>query len=404
MSPLVDNISAEAWEEIADFGTQPFTNRFAARGDEPEDGYHLRLGVSLVDGLIGQLSPPRVADVRARVAGVIYNEAEDHLDDLVMRLMALPGADPAASGLALTYKDDSTIRRLQERGFSRLRRLDMESDLGITAPYAGLETIQAELTPAWAAEYVSRHGPCSWVIARHIFEHTHDSRTFLETIKTLLAPGGYAVLEVPDSDTFLRSGDYTLPWEEHVWYFTPTTFVRRLRHEGLGTVFRHSYLYPLENSLVAVVQKTPCSSEDRPSPDATASLAGELAVARAYGRGWSARSQAIQAYLASHRARGGRVAMFGAGHAAAMYINLHRLAELIDQVVDDAPAKQGRFMPGSRLPILPSSSLLAGKITLCLLSVNHNTEPRVLARHQAYVDAGNVFFSIYQTSPRALPV
>ena len=50
--------------------------------------------------------------------------------------------------------------------------------------------------------------------------------------------------------------------------------------------------------------------------------------------------------------------MLGAGHMTERFVNLYGLAERIEFVVDDSPNKQGLFMPGSRLPILPSSELV----------------------------------------------
>lgn len=59
-------------------------------------------------------------------------------------------------------------------------------------------------------------------------------------------------------------------------------------------------------------------------------------------------------------------------------------------------------MPGSRLPIVGSAVLYSEKIDLCLLSLSPESEAKVLAKRQDYVDAGGVFRSMFSLSPLAL--
>ena len=78
------------------------------------------------------------------------------------------------------------------------------------------------------------------------------------------------------------------------------------------------------------------------------------------------------------------------------------VADLIDFVADDTPQKQGQYLPGARLPILPSSALVERKIALCLLALSINNENNVIARNQTFVETGGVFRSIFRASPRSI--
>jgi hypothetical protein len=75
---------------------------------------------------------------------------------------------------------------------------------------------------------------------------------------------------------------------------------------------------------------------------------------------------------------------------------------MIDCVVDDNERKQALLMPGSRLPIRGSSTLASRPIDLCLLSLNPESEQKVLAKNRSFVERGGEFASIFALSPRAV--
>jgi hypothetical protein len=385
-------------EPLLDFGLQPLTNRFLLNARAHEDVFPLQLGVSRRNGVVQQLQPANPADVRARYSWIKYNEAEDHLDHLAAGIAAVaPAADSRVVGL--TYKDTTLIERLRRLGYSDSRTLEIRSDLQCNEENAGLETIQRIVTPLWARSHVARHGLADIVLARHVFEHTHNPKDFWAALDLLLKPGGLAVLEVPDSSTFLGSLDYTMPWEEHIFYFTPKTFVAALADSPFESLGLTTYPYALENSLVAIMRKP--IGPKQPGADMP-EFSEERSVALRYAAEFASIRESLNAYLRHYRAQRGKIAMLGAGHSACMFINLLGLGDVIDFVVDDSPTKQGLFFPGSRKPIKPSNALIADNIKLCLLSVNHNTEDKVVARNEAFVHGGGEFKSIFRTSHRQL--
>ena len=94
--------------------------------------------------------------------------------------------------------------------------------------------------------------------------------------------------------------------------------------------------------------------------------------------------------------------MFGAGHLACKFINLMEVGPYQDFVVDDNPHKKGLFMPGSRLPILDTSALLERDLRLCLLSLNPESEKKVLAKNASFTERGGIFASIFPSNPRSI--
>ena len=73
--------------------------------------------------------------------------------------------------------------------------------------------------------------------------------------------------------------------------------------------------------------------------------------------------------------------------------------------MDDHPKKCGLYMPGSHLPIKPSTAMVEEGIKWCLLSLNPESEERVLKNLKQLFETGGIkIYSIFQASPKALPL
>ena len=92
--------------------------------------------------------------------------------------------------------------------------------------------------------------------------------------------------------------------------------------------------------------------------------------------------------------------MYGAGCRSNTLINFCELRPHLECVLDDQVEKQGKFMPGSRLPVVPGDVLTADGIDLCLLAVNAENEESVMARRAEFLAGGGEFASIHPPSPR----
>lgn len=379
-----------------DLGCQPPSNRYLRAGETCGDRHPLVLGRCTECALLQLVRPMPAEMVRARFDWLTYNEPEGHLDRLVDGLVGLACLSGDSVIAGVTYKDDSTLKRFERLGHERVQRLNQSADLGITDSRASLETIQTALTPERADELATRLGVADLLIVRHVLEHAHDPVAFLDACSRLTRAGGWMVFEMPDSRKFLDAGDLCFLWEEHVAYYTPATLRGHLLRSGFAEVEIVIDRYPLEDSLVAIVRNT------RTPPVAPGADAEELVRGPRFRLQAEWRRAAWNATLAKMRNEGRRVAVFGAGHLAAKFINLNGLAESIACVIDDNPNKQHLRMPGSGVPVVGSEVLAGGRVDVCLLALNPESERKVLAANGHFVSSGGTFASIFALSPIAL--
>jgi hypothetical protein len=374
---------------LIDFGAQPVSNRFLSDGGPKEaPSYPLALRVDSEDGLVHIAEPFPVDEIRPRYPWLTCFEPEAHLDELAERIIALPGIHSGSKISAYSFKDDTTLRRLEKLGFTNTWRIDPQSDLGIKDPLANVETFQQHFNPSQAEKIRSTRGASDVFIVRHVLEHSYDLTAFLEACKKIITPGGYIIFEVPDCARAFESGDYTTIWEEHIFYFTPSTLRNTLGSSGFEMVHFESVEYPFENSLVAV------TSLGVPSASAE-SLQDELVRAKKFAESFNLRKNAIHEKLSHARSESGPIAMFGAGHLSVAFLSLMGIADLVDFVVDDNPNKRGMRMPLGNLPILGSQALYDRGVRTCLLSLNPQNQPKVIAAHSAFTASGGRFASIF---------
>ncbi len=397
--PICLLCGSHAVEPRLDYGGQPICNRFRAAPDEPEERFRLAVAQCPDCGLFQLAELVAPVRLQPRWDWITYKEAEGHLDHLVEVVASRAGIGRAARVLGVSYKDASTVERFGRRCATTGNVIAPRADLGITAPGAGIETVQDRLDSAAAERLRGKYGASDLIVARHVLEHAHDLGRFLACLRGLLKSGAHAVLEAPDFSVARDTFDYCTVWEEHTAYFTPATFRRCLEQHGFEVVWSQCYPYALENSLVILARNV------RPAGVAiTSDAAGEWRKGIEYAAHFAERRERVREFLRTYRATGARVAMFGAGHLAAKFINLFGVAEWISFVADDHPNKKGLFMPGSGLPIRGSSALLEEEINLCLLSLNPESEEKVLANNREFLRRGGRAESIFPASPRSLLV
>jgi SAM-dependent methyltransferase len=337
-------------------------------------------------GLIQLGDAPAPAMLVPQQPWIRYREPEAHLDTVVADVLSRrPNARRA---LGTGPFEQPLLSRLAGRG------LQTEALTLDTAPAAGrypyLETWQATLTEAHLAQKATELGTFDLLSCRYIVEHTPEPVRALEALKQLLSPDGLLLIEVPDSSKFLAAKDYCFLWEEHSCYFTEDTLRRLGEAAGYSVVALLRYPGALEDALVAVLERAHSAV---PAPAAL----GASSLFQAYLEGFAPARSALQAKLA--RAAGpkhDRVALFGIGHHAIMFVNAFGLGENIALAVDDDPDKAGFFPPGFRVPVVSSEALLANKqIMTCLFAVAPHIQAKVEAKLKPLAQRGVEFRSIY---------
>lgn len=190
-----------------------------------------------------------------------------------------------------------------------------------------------------------KDGPFDAFLILNFLEHLPDPNATLRGIRQALTPEAVGLIEVPNFDMIVRNGLYSEFISDHLLYFTEDTLARTLSINGFDVVESgdvwNGYI------LSAVVQK-------RAGSDLSCFLEKRTEL-----------ETEIHAYL--ERFPNQNVAVWGAGHQALAVLSLANLAGRIKYVVDSAPFKQGKFTPGSHIPIVPPDALRSDPVDAVLV-------------------------------------
>jgi SAM-dependent methyltransferase len=366
-------------------GRLPVCNRFTRTG---EVGALVDLDILECETcqLVQLREAPPVEALVPQLPWIRYREPEGHLDALVEALLAL--RPEARRALGTGPFEHPLLSRLAARGLATAA-IDLDA-APAEARYPYLESWQASLNAQHLAGIAARKGTFDLVSCRYIVEHSPDPVAALIALKSLLGPDGLLLIEVPDSSKFLAAHDYCFLWEEHSSYFVEDTLRRLAEQAGCRVVSLLRYPGALEDALVAVLEVV-----QSPSPPLPAH--GASSLFRAYRDRFAATGESLQARLG--RAAGPakeRVALFGVGHQAIMFVNAFGLAADIAMAVDDDPDKAGFFPPGFKVPVVSSERLLQdGRIRTCLLAVAPHIQAKVRAKLEPLARRGVEFRSIF---------
>ena len=380
------------------FGFQPVSNRFyLVDSDRLSPKFPLSVGVDSKTGLIKLEKLFPVEELKPRHDWLTCFEPEDHLDELVEDLIKLPNINNDAVIGAYSFKDDSTIERLNDKGYNNTWRIDPKSDLSVDK-FANVETYQQVFTKKKAKIIKERYGAADLLLVRHVIEHAYDISEFVEAISLLVKPNGYIVWELPSCEKYLVNGDCTMVWEEHIHYFTKFTFREFLRGEGFFIDSLNVIPYPLEDCIVAITRKE--YNENKGIASDRKGVDIEIERAKTYIELLSGNKISIPFKLEEIHNKYGNIAIFGAGHFSVAFISILGIEHLIDFVIDDNLNKKGRKLPAGGIPIVGSDALYKNNLKVCLLGLNPQSHNKVISNHKIFVENGGIFVSIFPGTDR----
>lgn len=208
------------------------------------------------------------------------------------------------------------------------------------------------------AKQLAAEGRCAdLVLGNNVLAQVPDLNDFVEGLKILLKPQGVLTLEFPHLLRLIEHNEFDTIYHEHFSYFSLLTTVRILEAHGLR-VFDVEELSTHGGSLRVYA----CRAEDqthRVEPAVRELIAEEERVGLASSEGYQSFAQRVKEtkialvdFLLTAARQGKSVAGYGAPGKSATLLHYCGIGkDLIEYTVDRSPYKQGRFLPGSHIPI-----------------------------------------------------
>jgi hypothetical protein len=247
------------------------------------------------------------------------------------------------------------------------------------------------------AEELAAQGRCADLIAgNNVFAQVPDLNDFVGGFRILLKPDGVLTLEFPHLQRLIDLNEFDTIYHEHFSYFSLLTTVRILEAHGLR-VFDVEEL-PTHGGSLRVYA---CRAESRKfvtEPGVERLIAEEEKAGLASLEGYRSFSQqvkktklALVEFLITAARQGKSVAGYGApGKSATLLHYCGAGKDLIQYTVDRSPYKQGRYLPGTHIPIYHPDKIAETKPDYVLI-LPWNLKDEIMAQLHFIRDWGGRF-------------
>ena len=376
---------------ILDLGKQPVTNQFKKKFEKKIKKYDLKLLLELDTGLIRIKNPFPSNSLTPKVKWIKYNEPENHVEDL-FNILCNKYLNKKSRILGISYKDGTLIERFKKKSF-QATLIDPHRDLNLKKN-EGIEVIQKKFDKKIAMNIIKKYGKQDIVIARHIWEHVYDLEKFSFCMKEIIKKNGFIVFEVPDYNKLLKNYDYTMVWEEHLFYFNRYTFLNSLRKYGFAVKFSKKIKYPNEDVVYAIVSPSINSKTKYSSMEVNKILY----FTNNFKKNFNTQKKIIKNKLTHIFRNKSQIILYGAGHLGISFILYFNLLKFFSFAVDDNIDKDSYYIPGSKIKIIYSKKILFSQDDIVLISANQINEKKIVN----YLISKNILktniYSIFSTS------
>lgn len=380
--------------KILDLGYTPISNAYLAEEDleKPESSYPLVLYfcrncslAQLLDVVRSDLifknyhfmttaSPPSVEHFR-KYADAVVRPLISSPDELVIDI---GGND----GILLSFV----------KSFARVLNIDPADNLAGFSEARGVPFYSAFFDSGVSDDILARYGRAKVVVANNVFAHTDPLRDVFRGVAKLIGENGTFVFEVHWQKHLLEEGAFDQIYHEHLCFHS----LHALKHlvESAGMTTFDVEVVPMQGQSLRIF-----AAYDRVPTKRVARILAEEEMAgitderthHAFAKKVEENKQKLLALLAGLKAAGKRIVGYGAPAKSTTLLNYYGIgSETLDYLTDTTPLKQGRYSPGTRIPIVSPERLYADRPDYALL-LAWNFKDYILEKERKLRDAGTRF-------------
>lgn len=384
---------------FADLGMTPLANAFVSPADagEPEAFFPLQVFVCDSCKLVQARdveTPGAIFSDYAYFSGFSQSWLA-HSERYAAAMVERFGLSPASQVVEVASNDGYLLQFFQKAGIPVLG-VEPAANVAAVAQRRGIPTQVRFFGRKTARDLAAQGHGADLIAANNVIAHVPDLNDFVAGFEILLKPEGVLTLEFPHLLRMLIENQFDTIYHEHFSYFSFLAIERVLAAHGLA-VFDVDRLPTHGGSLRVYAGHAGASARD-PSEAVLALRQEEEAFSldridsyAGFAERIARTKCALLDFLIGARREGKRVAAYGAPAKGNTLLNYCGVGpELVAFTVDRSPHKQGRLLPGTRIPVKAPDAVLAEKPDY-LLILPWNLKGEVMQQMAALRDWGGRF-------------
>ena len=352
-----------------DLGTAPPSNAYVTEAQlvDPEKWFPLRVFACTNCWLVQTEDYAHHAELFASDYAYFSSFSQSwlaHAEAYVGNMARRFDLGPSSLVVEVASNDGYLLQYVKARGVPCLG-VEPTAGTAQAAREKGIEVREAFFGIELAEQLVSEGRAADLTAANNVLAHVPDINDFVAAFTRVLKPRGVATFEFPHLMRLVAEAQFDTVYHEHFSYLSLTAVQRVFAHNGLS-VFDVEEIPTHGGSLRVFAQRVDTQARE-PTAAVAALLAREAAAgvtSAAYYGGLQARAERIKddllSFLIEAKRAGKKVGAYGAAAKGNTLLNFAGVrADLLPWVVDRNPAKQGKYLPGSRIPVVDEARLTA---------------------------------------------
>ncbi len=297
--------------------------------------------------------------------------------------------------MEIASNDGYLLRHFAEKGIP-VFGIEPAANVAAVAEAAGVKTKVAFFGKETGQQLVSAGYQADLVVANNVLAHVPDINDFLSGFSLIMKPTGVLSIEFPHLLKLLDNVLFDTIYHEHYSYLSLLTVERMLARHNLKA-FDVEYLPTHGGSLrvwVAridgVKREESLGLQEVRRQELDAGL-NDLSSYKGFSDKVAVAKASLRAFLEDAKLAGKQVVVYGAPAKGNTLLNTCNIDDrLVAYAVDVSPHKQGRFLPGSHLPIYAPEQLRATRPDYVLI-LPWNLESEIVEKNKYIREWGGRF-------------
>lgn len=289
----------------------------------------------------------------------------EHARKYVAQVVERFGFDRRTHVIELASNDGYLLQYFVERGIPVLG-IEPARNVAQAAIAKGIPTETLFFGAAAARDLVARGHGAELLVGNNVLAHVPDLNDFVAGMKTLLKPGGILTMEFPHLVRLMQRNQFDTIYHEHFSYFSFLTAEQVFARHGL-TLFDVEEL-PTHGGSLRIYG---CHAEDRrPIEDGVRRMRAleaeremdRLETYRRFDQQVKRAKRRILEFFIDAGRQGKSVVGYGApakGNTLLNYCGIR--TDFLEFTVDRSLQKQGKFLPGTHIPVYAPEKILDRK-------------------------------------------
>jgi len=387
----------EAVEQFLDLGSTALANKFLTQEELslPEPTFPLKMGFCHTCGhvqLMERVSPKVMFEDYLYISSA-SDTLKAHLYDLSDLIVSRYQLGVEDLVIDIGCNDGTLLNGFQRHGVKTLG-VDPAVNLATLTHERGIERYVGFFNSKTAKRILDKWGQASVITATNTFPHIPELQDFVAGINTALASQGVFVIEAHYLVDLLAQGAFDTVYHEHVSYWALQPMMTLFEKNGMCIV--NAERLPLHHGQLRVAVQRQGEGHVQPSvPEILAmerdQKIDQFGTYQQFAQQTRQIKQDLHRTLRELRAQGKRVVGYGAPAKGNTLLSFLEIGpEIVSYIADRSLLKQGRYTPGTHIPVVSPERLIVDQPDYVLL-LAWNFAEEVLAQQMEYRNRGGKF-------------